>query len=62
VVVKREDLTAKDDERLQNGLLNQKKRDVLVEHVRSLLKKAQDEKAVYVDEAVLVAGSNQENS
>ncbi|HET8936863.1 MAG TPA: peptidylprolyl isomerase [Polyangiales bacterium] len=62
VVVKREDLTAKDDERLQNGLLNQKKRDVLVEYVRSLLKKAQDDKAVYVDDAVLVAGTNQENS
>jgi peptidyl-prolyl cis-trans isomerase D len=62
VVVKREDLTAKDDERLQNGLLNQKKRDVLVEYVRGLLKKAQDDKAVYVDDAVLVAGANQENS
>jgi peptidyl-prolyl cis-trans isomerase D len=62
VLVKHEDLTAKDDERLQNGLLNQKRRDVLGEYVRGLLKKAQDEKAVYVDETVLVAGSNQENS
>lgn len=62
VLVKREDLTAKDDERLQNGLLSQKKRDVLSEYVRGLLKKASDDKAVYVDESVLVAGSNQENS
>jgi peptidyl-prolyl cis-trans isomerase D len=62
VLVKREDLTPKDDERLQNGLLSQKKRDVLSEYVRGLLKKATDEKAVYVDETVLVAGSNQENS
>lgn len=62
VLVKREDLTAKDEERLQNGLLSQKKRDVLSEHVRGLVKKAQDDKAVYVDETVLAAGSNQENS
>jgi peptidyl-prolyl cis-trans isomerase D len=62
VLVKREDLTAKDDERLQNGLLTQKRRDVLSEHVRGLLKQAQDDKAVYVDESVLVAGSTQENS
>jgi hypothetical protein len=35
---------------------------VLSEYVRGLLKKATEEKAVYVDETVLVAGSNQENS
>jgi peptidyl-prolyl cis-trans isomerase D len=62
VLAKKEDLTSKDDERLQSGLLNQKRRDVLNEYVRGLLKKATDEKAVYVDETVLVAGANQENS
>ena len=62
VDAKREDLTEKEEQRIQNGLLNQKRRDVLTEYVRSLLRKAQDEKAVYVDETVLTAGANQENS
>jgi hypothetical protein len=62
VVVKREDLTAKDEDRIQNGLLTQKRRDVLSEYVRGLLKHAQDEKSVHIDESILVAGSNQENT
>jgi len=62
VDAKREELTEKEEQRIQNGLLAQKRRDVLTEYVRNLLRKAQDEKAVYVDETVLTAGANQENS
>ena len=62
VEAKQADLTDKEEQRIQNGLLSQKRRDVLAEYVRSLLHKAQDEKAVYVDETVLTAGANQENS
>ena len=62
VDAKQADLNEKEEQRIQNGLLSQKRRDVLTEYVRSLLRKAQDEKAVYVDETVLTAGANQENS
>jgi len=62
VVAKRDDLTDKDAQRIQNGLLNQKRRDVLTDYVRSLVRRAQADKAVFVDETVLTAGANQENS
>jgi peptidyl-prolyl cis-trans isomerase D len=62
VVAKREELTDKDTQRIQNGLLNQKRRDVLTDYVRNLVREAEAEKAVYVDETVLTAGANQENS
>jgi peptidyl-prolyl cis-trans isomerase D len=62
VVAKREDLTDKDVQRIQNGLLNQKRRDVLTDYVRNLVRKAEADKAVYVDETVLTAGANQENT
>lgn len=62
VVAKREDLTDKDAQRIQNGLLNQKRRDVLTDYVRNLVRKAEADKAVYVDETVLTAGANQENT
>ncbi|MEY4579122.1 MAG: hypothetical protein RL701_3825 [Pseudomonadota bacterium] len=62
VVAKREELTAKDTQRIQNGLLNQKRRDVLNDYVRTLVRKAQAEKAIFVDETVLTAGATQENS
>lgn len=62
VEAKRADFTEKEEQRVQNGLLAQKRRDVLTEYVRNLLRKAQEEKAVYVDETVLTAGANQENS
>jgi peptidyl-prolyl cis-trans isomerase D len=59
---KREDLTGKEEQRMRNGLLVAKKRDVLNDYIRSLLRKGQDDKAVFVDEAVLTAGPNQDNS
>jgi peptidyl-prolyl cis-trans isomerase D len=62
VVAKREDLTEKDAQRIQNGLLNQKRRDVLTDYVRNLVRKAEADKAVYVDETVLTAGGTQENT
>jgi len=64
VVAKREDLTEKDAQRIQNGLLNQKRRDVLTDYVRNLVRKAQADKAVYVDEAALAGfgSGNTDNS
>jgi peptidyl-prolyl cis-trans isomerase D len=62
VVAKRDDFTDKEQQRIRNGLLNQKRRDVLTEYVRDLLHKAETDKAVYVDEAVLTAGDTQDNS
>jgi peptidyl-prolyl cis-trans isomerase D len=62
VEAKREDFNDKVVQRLQNGLLNQKRRDVLTDYIRNLVRKAQADKAVYVDETVLTAGANQENS
>lgn len=59
---KREDLTDKEKQRIRNGLLNQKRRDVLTDYVRNLVRKAQDDKAVLVDESVLRAESTQDNS
>jgi hypothetical protein len=59
---KREELTDKEQERVRNGLLGQKRRDVLTDYVRDLLRKAQDDKAVFVDEAALTAGPTQDNS
>jgi len=62
VVAKRDELTDKDTQRIQNGLLNQKRRDVLTDYVRNLVRKAEADKAVYVDETVLTAGANQDNT
>jgi peptidyl-prolyl cis-trans isomerase D len=59
---KREELTDKEQERVRNGLLAQKRRDALTDYVRELLRKAQDDKAVFVDEAALTAGPTQDNS
>jgi peptidyl-prolyl cis-trans isomerase D len=61
-VAKREDLTDKERQRIRSGLLNQKRRDVLTDYVRNLVRKAQDDKAVFVDESVLRAESTQDNS
>jgi peptidyl-prolyl cis-trans isomerase D len=61
-VAKREDLTDKEQQRIRNGLLNQKRRDVLTDYVRNLVRKAQDDKAVFVDDSVLRAESTQDNS
>ncbi|MET0390820.1 MAG: peptidylprolyl isomerase [Polyangiales bacterium] len=61
-LAKREDFTDKESQRLQTGLLNQKRRDVLTDYVRNLVRKAEADKAVFVDETVLTAGVNQENS
>ena len=61
-IAKREDLTGKEEQRIRNGLLTQKRRDTLTDYVRELLRKAQGDKAVFVDEAVLTAGSNQDNT
>jgi peptidyl-prolyl cis-trans isomerase D len=62
VKVKPEELTDKDKERIRNGLLNQKRHDVLVDYVRSLMKKANDDKAVFIDEAALKAQPVTDNS
>ena len=62
VVAKREYLTDEEKSRIQNGLLGQKRRDVLTDYVHGLLHKAQADNAVYVDESVLMAGANQDNS
>jgi peptidyl-prolyl cis-trans isomerase D len=59
---KREDLTDKEEQRVRNGLLGQKRRDALTDYVRDLLRKAQDDKAVFVDEAAITAGPTQDNS
>ncbi|HEY2734164.1 MAG TPA: peptidylprolyl isomerase, partial [Polyangiales bacterium] len=59
---KREELTDKEEERVKNGLLAQKRRDVLTDYVRDLIRKADDDKAVFVDEAALTAGPTQDNS
>jgi peptidyl-prolyl cis-trans isomerase D len=61
-IAKREELTGKEEQRIRNGLLVQKRREVLNDYVRELLRKAQDDKAVFVDDAVLTAGPNQDNS
>jgi peptidyl-prolyl cis-trans isomerase D len=61
-LAKREDFTDKEVQRIQNGLANQKRRDVLTDYVHGLVLKAQADKAVYVDETVLAAGATQENS
>ncbi len=55
VRLKPEDFADKDKQRIREGLLNQKRREVLTDYVRDLLKKAQAENAVFVDEAVLHA-------
>jgi peptidyl-prolyl cis-trans isomerase D len=62
VVAKREDLTDKEEQRIRNGLLGQKRRDVLNDYVRTLVRKAQEDKAVFVDEKILTVGANQDNS
>ena len=62
VIAKREDLTDKEEQRISNGLLNQKRRDVLSDYVRTLVRKAREDKAVFVDETVLTAGALQDNS
>jgi hypothetical protein len=62
VFAKREDLTEKDEQRIRNGLLNQKRRDVLTDYVRTLLRKAEDDKAVFVDESVLRANVTEDNT
>ncbi len=59
---KREELTDKDTQRIRDGLLAQKRRDVLTDYVRNLLKKAQDEKAVVVDESALHVQATDDNS
>ena len=59
---KREDLNDKEEQRMRNGLLSQKRHDVLNDYVRGLLRKGQEDKAVFVDEAVLSAARNQDNS
>jgi peptidyl-prolyl cis-trans isomerase D len=53
VSVTREDMTAADADRIRQGLLGRKQRDVLTDYVRGLLKKAQADNAVFVDETVL---------
>ena len=61
-IAKREDFNDKEQQRIRNGLLVQKRRDVLVDYVQELLKKAEADKAVFVDEAVLTANAQQDNS
>lgn len=61
-IAKREELTDKEEQRIRTGLLNQKRRDVLNDYVRMLVRKAREDKAVFVDETVLTAGALQDNS
>jgi len=58
VVAKREDLTEKDTQRIQNGLLNQKRREVLTDYVRNLVRRAKTDKAIYIDETALAVSGN----
>jgi hypothetical protein len=53
VRVKREDVADKDLARVRDGLLAQKRRDAVNDYVRELLKKADADKAVFVDEDAL---------
>lgn len=49
----KEDFTEAEQQRLRSALLNRKRGEVLANYVRELLKKAQAEKAVLVDESLL---------
>ncbi|HKU45220.1 MAG TPA: peptidylprolyl isomerase, partial [Polyangiales bacterium] len=62
VRVKREDLTDKDKQRIHDGLLNRKRREVLTVYVRDLVREAEEAKAVFVDERVLTPESAPGNS
>jgi hypothetical protein len=62
VRVKREDLTDKDKQRIHDGLLNRKRREVLTVYVRDLVREAEEAKAVFVDERVLTPDSTPGNS
>jgi peptidyl-prolyl cis-trans isomerase D len=62
VNAKREDLNDKEEQRVRNGLLAQKRHEVLTALVRDLYRKAQDDKAVFVNPKVLSADLNQDNS
>ncbi|HEX7481317.1 MAG TPA: peptidylprolyl isomerase [Polyangiales bacterium] len=62
VRAKREEMTDKDSQRIRDGLLAQKRREVLAEYVRKLMQKAQDDKAVFVDESALHVQTVDDNS
>jgi peptidyl-prolyl cis-trans isomerase D len=62
VRAKREEMTDKDSQRIRDGLLAQKRREVLADYVRKLTQKAQDDKAVFVDESALHVQTVDDNS
>ena len=62
VRVKREELTDKDKQRIHDGLLNRKRREVLTVYIRDLVREAEEAKAVFMDERVLTPEATPENS